>query len=307
MTRELKLALIVGFSLVLVVTVLISDHLSKARQVHLAEVSDQQPALVSAPTLETAPAIPPPSEPRPSPRLAFDPPRESSPAALHTEIVQSRTGGVFTAPSGAGDPDRQLAEHIRQHGGEIVERPYGPEIVLKDPINTAAATSPAVSPLPSPVPERAHTVAEGDSLCKIAKQYYGDENAWRKLAAANSGITPESMKIGMKIKLPPSEQITGKPTPPAPPAPVLAMNQRPAAKAPGTPPLLKTSTVNVKPEQPKSKYASYTVKKGDTVTEIARRQLGSPGRADELLRLNQTVIEDEDSLQTGMVLKLPLT
>ena len=33
MTRELKLALIVGFSLVLVVTVLISDHLSQARPI----------------------------------------------------------------------------------------------------------------------------------------------------------------------------------------------------------------------------------------------------------------------------------
>ena len=36
MTRELKLALIVGFALVLVVTVLISDHLSHARQTELA-------------------------------------------------------------------------------------------------------------------------------------------------------------------------------------------------------------------------------------------------------------------------------
>jgi len=47
-TRELKLALIVGFALVLVVTVLISDHLSHARQTKLATLPSD-PAKVTEP------------------------------------------------------------------------------------------------------------------------------------------------------------------------------------------------------------------------------------------------------------------
>jgi nucleoid-associated protein YgaU len=47
-TRELKLALIVGFALVLVVTVLISDHLSHARQTKLASLPSD-PAKVTEP------------------------------------------------------------------------------------------------------------------------------------------------------------------------------------------------------------------------------------------------------------------
>ncbi|HEX8876166.1 MAG TPA: LysM peptidoglycan-binding domain-containing protein [Phycisphaerales bacterium] len=39
MTRELKLALIVGFAIVLTVAILVSDHLSKARQATLADVA----------------------------------------------------------------------------------------------------------------------------------------------------------------------------------------------------------------------------------------------------------------------------
>lgn len=48
MTRELKLALIVGFSLVLLVTVLISDHLSSARKAQLEAGVPDQPAVLAA-------------------------------------------------------------------------------------------------------------------------------------------------------------------------------------------------------------------------------------------------------------------
>ncbi len=48
-TRELKLALIVGFALVLVVTVLISDHLSHARQTELAGNIQPEPIKAAEP------------------------------------------------------------------------------------------------------------------------------------------------------------------------------------------------------------------------------------------------------------------
>ena len=60
MTRELKLALIVGFSLLLVVTVLISDHLSKAQNSRLSSEIAENPALVKTqPPRERLVAEPP--------------------------------------------------------------------------------------------------------------------------------------------------------------------------------------------------------------------------------------------------------
>jgi nucleoid-associated protein YgaU len=53
-TRELKLALIVGFALVLLVTVLISDHLSKARKAELAGNVTDAPSGVITPANEPA-------------------------------------------------------------------------------------------------------------------------------------------------------------------------------------------------------------------------------------------------------------
>lgn len=49
MTRELKLALIVGFSVMLLVTVLISDHLSRGRKAQSQAKLPEQPSVVLAP------------------------------------------------------------------------------------------------------------------------------------------------------------------------------------------------------------------------------------------------------------------
>ncbi len=53
-----------------------------------------------------------------------------------------------------------------------------------------------------------HTVENGDTLFDIAQAYYGDGNQWRKIAQApanrkdNRDLTPESLKVGQKIRIP---------------------------------------------------------------------------------------------------------
>jgi nucleoid-associated protein YgaU len=51
---------------------------------------------------------------------------------------------------------------------------------------------------------RTYTIAKGDTLGKIAKQFYGDAKQWRKLADANKDTikNPDLIYPGQVIKIP---------------------------------------------------------------------------------------------------------
>ena len=63
-----------------------------------------------------------------------------------------------------------------------------------------------VAPRPPPTPrkDRTHTVAKGDSLSKIAKQFYGDAKQWKKIFEANKDTikNPDLIFPGQVIKIP---------------------------------------------------------------------------------------------------------
>ncbi len=78
----------------------------------------------------------------------------------------------------------------------------------------APAPAPAyVPPPPAPMPEPAVTstptaaggsyvVKKGDTLYSIAKAKYGDGKAWKKIADANPGVNPTTLKVGQTLVLP---------------------------------------------------------------------------------------------------------
>src|SRR5687767_5027336 len=47
-----------------------------------------------------------------------------------------------------------------------------------------------------------YTVKKGDTLFSIAKASYGNGNQWQKIAAANPGLSPETLKAGQRIVIP---------------------------------------------------------------------------------------------------------
>jgi 5'-nucleotidase / UDP-sugar diphosphatase len=47
-----------------------------------------------------------------------------------------------------------------------------------------------------------YTVQPHDTLYHIAVKHYGDGKQWKKIAAANPGLTPQSLKAGQVIVLP---------------------------------------------------------------------------------------------------------
>ena len=56
----------------------------------------------------------------------------------------------------------------------------------------------------APVGGNSYTVKKGDSLSKIAKQFYGDANKWKKIHAANADKIPNPDLIhpGLQLTIP---------------------------------------------------------------------------------------------------------
>lgn len=54
------------------------------------------------------------------------------------------------------------------------------------------------------VGEQSYTVQKGDSLSKIAKQVYGDGNAWKQIFEANRDVLSDPDKImpGQTLRIP---------------------------------------------------------------------------------------------------------
>ena len=50
---------------------------------------------------------------------------------------------------------------------------------------------------------------------------------------------------------------------------------------------------------------TYTVKKGDTLSEIAQEQLGKASRYPEIFEMNKPMLKDPDKIYPGQVLRLP--
>jgi LysM repeat protein len=69
--------------------------------------------------------------------------------------------------------------------------------ILKPPAPVATATQPVAG-------NRRHTVQPGDTLFKIAQQYYGNRSRWRDIYAANRGVmkSETDLKVGTQLKIP---------------------------------------------------------------------------------------------------------
>ena len=63
------------------------------------------------------------------------------------------------------------------------------------------AVDPGIAPPPEP---RTHKVQPGDTLSKIAKQFYGDANKYTKIFEANKDhlTDPNMIKVGQVLRIP---------------------------------------------------------------------------------------------------------
>jgi len=234
MNREHKLALVLGFGLLLFVGILLSDHFS-----------------------------------------AVD--RPASSMLVANEPTMAHPGPSSIQPVSA----------VRE--GVIANRQY---TVVEDYDNLGRGAQGATplepgKPAPGASASRTHVIGKGDTLASIAQREYGSKALAQRLYEHNRAAigNPRAMKIGTRIELPSVEVLTGQP------------------KAEPVQPSLPEPSVGTPSAQPAGRR--YTVKPGDNLGSIAKSQLGSTKRWQDLLAANSKVLRDPKQLKPGMTLVIP--
>jgi nucleoid-associated protein YgaU len=147
-------------------------------------------------------------------------------------------------------------------------------------VSPASATVPVASGRDQP-----YVVAPGETLFTIAQKVYGDGSLYRALFAYNSDRYPsaEGIRSGNVLDVPPADYL----------------KQRFPELIGGADP----TTTSVRAA---SAGGTYTVREGDTLFDIARKQLGQASRWTELYEANRTTLgENLENLRPGVTLRLP--
>ncbi|MEM0983949.1 MAG: LysM peptidoglycan-binding domain-containing protein [Planctomycetota bacterium] len=283
MTRESRLAVVVGFSLVLVVGVLVSDHLSRAREAE----SDPGLTAVEARLFEDTSPLP-------------DPPATRIAASSASSMLGRRNDDVRSVPEAppvqnpidlaAQQDDRtrldlgdeQIASADDSGpleytiGGSNSDQPAsGLGGLFRQPTPTAVLDKPASTP-------RYHHVQEGETLFNIAEAYLGSGHQWRDIRDANPDRVREdgSVRIGVRLLIP----VAGR----------IPDNFFPVEQPRSNP-----------NNQPRT--GTYVIQKGDVLSVLAQQFCGSARKMDMLLDLNKDVISDADDIRVGMTIRVPVT
>jgi nucleoid-associated protein YgaU len=171
----------------------------------------------------------------------------------------------------------------------------GKQTELKPLNGGAVATDTSAKPAPAPVPAapsfRMVKVRPGDTLALIAKRELGAASRYPEILDANPGLVATRLPLGKEIKIPLAPMTAQAPVPPADPTkavvgPVPAPGQNEPVPAPAA-------------------ERTYVVKKGDTLSSIASREMGSVNKWHELLAANDDVLHGSTALKVGSKLRIP--
>jgi len=325
-TREQKLALIIGFSLILAVGVLISDHLSRARtDTIIADTEIDQPMVVhrladvppgigetglplagrDAVALDPGPGTPVSlpgmnTQPRESINVASLMPKVSDPveSVERSMLDDSAEAPVEVRMTAQAKPlDLPMFEPVEGYARPTVSETLTPTAEqLARKMQESRSQVPTLQPVTQPATQITHVVAEGETLYGIAAKYYGNGDLWPELLKANKASADDEGRVfeGARLVIP---QRGGTPIAQTPTQQKPAVTRNtPVTQAPVT----KPETQNAS-----GAYGYYTIKKGDTLSEISQELMGTMRRMNELIELNKDQIQDADDIRVGMKLRYP--
>jgi LysM repeat protein len=294
MSRELKLALILGFAAVMVVGVLISDHMSGARQARIEERTLQTPPLALSTPSTGDYAVAPPRQPE---RLTQTLPENNPPIvqepeppviAMGTPVVPDESIATVADGGSISDSVGDFLAWSEQQGVPFRE------VMPNTPLLQTASRNENASPareLPDAAPpkqagERTHVVEEGESLWGIAQQYYGNGALFTRIEEANQGRLGkgDALYVGAKLVIPGAE---GAPTKPA-----------------ATPKRTESPRNAFTPKKAAAERF-HVVQKGETLGDIAKKTLGSAKRWPDIVKANKGTITDPDDVPAGLRIRIP--
>ena len=133
--------------------------------------------------------------------------------------------------------------------------------------------------------DRIHIVVQGETLRSICLDFYGDSGLAGGVATWNKLQNPNAIEKGLRIALPTrSSLIAGS----------IANNTQSTNQSSSQ---LETSTTAM---------GTYTVKEGDTLSEIAQKVMGTTKKTQLLIDVNKDVMPNPDRIMPGMILQFPL-
>jgi nucleoid-associated protein YgaU len=157
------------------------------------------------------------------------------------------------------------------------------------------ALHPAANIAPPPAPEqpsfRLVKVQAGDTLALIAKRELGSSARYQEILKINPGLVATKLRKGQEIKIP-----VAPTTSPAPLDGKTAIVPTPAP--------LNGGSMEPAPA-PSTGEKIYVVKKGDTLSGIAGREMGSKNKWQALQAANADVLHGSTALKIGMKLRIP--
>ena len=130
---------------------------------------------------------------------------------LKQELADQKAGRAATGPASPGETGPGVASTPAGLNFAVETIPT----VRTRPVTTAPAPTRAAPTAPRILPAqttvalksagaRRHTVQAGDTLSKIAQQYYSNRAKWRDIYAANRTVMKNEtdLKVGMELKIP---------------------------------------------------------------------------------------------------------
>lgn len=251
MTRENKLALIIGFGFLLFVGILVSDHMSA----------------------RSGPASVP---------IAL---RSKEPTGLPREPEAPREFGRENLPLPQTMPQFKDTRIVRVQPPLQIEQP---QVVAEIFIEPTA--------LPTPK-QRVHVIAKGETLGVVSRKYYNTTRYAAQLEALN-GVKSSALKIGQEISIPPLDVIDPSKAVAAMPIidqggnyafPIDPQNMQAAGEQ----------------QQQAAAFRTVTLSKGQTLYEIAKRELGSGERWGEITQADGDRINNPNAVRAGASLRVP--
>jgi len=128
--------------------------------------------------------------------------------------------------------------------------------------------------------DRMHTVVQGETLRTICSAYYGDSGFALAVSNWNQLSNPNAIEKGQQIALPTRAALVA------------------ASIAPTTATALPSNRIIA--------MGKYTVKSGDTLSEISQKVMGTSKKTQLLIDLNKDVMPNPDRIRPGMILQFPL-